>query len=102
MKTLISQSLVINRVRDQARSTRSFDLFPKDAQDEHGVSFVPGQVAILEVPGEAPAYFAFASAPEDRELEVLVKRKVGTSAALFDLRPGDFVDLLSVAGHGFS
>jgi len=102
MKTLISQSLVINRVRDQARSTRSFDLFPKDAQDEHGVSFVPGQVAILEVPGEAPAYFAFASAPEDRELEVLVKRKVGASNVIYDLQKGQTIELVGIAGHGFS
>src|SRR5215813_4885256 len=102
MKTLISQSLVINRVRDQARSTRSFDLFPKDAQDEHGVSFVPGQVAIFEVPGEAPAYFAFASAPEDRELEVLVKRKVGASNVIYDLQEGQTIELAGIAGHGFS
>jgi hypothetical protein len=66
------RSLIITKVRDQARATRSFDLMPEGEVENHGVSFVPGQVAILEVPGEAPAYFAFAGAPEDPELEVLV------------------------------
>ena len=38
---------------------------------------MPGQVAILRVEGEEPAYFAFTSAPEDRDLEVLVKTEDG-------------------------
>src|ERR1700730_4305414 len=60
MESAQVQSLTITRVRDQARSIRSFDLLPKDAVGAHGVSFVPGQVALLRVEGEAPAYFAFA------------------------------------------
>ena len=55
----------------------------------HGISFIPGQVAILKVADEAPAYFAFASAPEDSELEFLVKQKVGASNVLFDMHEGD-------------
>jgi NAD(P)H-flavin reductase len=65
------------------------------------IQFVPGQVAVLSIPGEAPAYFAFASAPEDDELEVLVKKKVGASIRLFDMQPGDTVELLEIAGRGF-
>jgi NAD(P)H-flavin reductase len=87
---------IINR-RDQARDTRSFDL--KTAGDK--VTFIPGQVAVLSVTGEEPAYFAFASAPEDAELEVLVKRKVGASIRLYDMNPGETVNLIDVAGHGF-
>ncbi len=102
MKTFITKKLVIKRVRDQARSTRSFDLLPQDAQGEHGVFFLPGQVAILQVPGESPAYFALASAPEDRELEVLVKRKVGASTVIYDLPEGETIELAGIAGHGFS
>ena len=64
--------------------------------------FVPGQVAVLSVPGEAPAYFAFASAPEDPELEVLVKQKMGASNLIFDMNPGERIELLEVAGHGFA
>lgn len=95
------QSLTITRVRNQARDIRSFDLMLQDAGDAHGVSFIPGQVAVLRVADEPPAYFAFASAPEDRELEILVKRTIGASVALFEMKAGDQVDLIDVAGHGF-
>jgi NAD(P)H-flavin reductase len=75
---------------------------PAGGAGNHSVSFVPGQVAVLEVEGEAPAYFAFASAPEDPELEVLVKQKVGASNVIFDMKVGERVQLLEVAGHGFA
>ena len=89
-------------MRDQARGIRSFDLIPEDAIGKHGVVFVPGQVAVLGVGGEAPAYFAFASAPEDAELEVLVKQNPGTSNLIFNMTPGQKINLLEVAGHGFA
>lgn len=95
-------SLIITDVRDQARAVRSFDLMPENAGAEHGVKFMPGQVAVLSVPGEAPAYFAFASAPEDAELEVLVKQKIGASTVIFDMQPGERIELTDVAGHGFA
>jgi NAD(P)H-flavin reductase len=88
--------LTITNRRDQARDTRSFDL-----SCERQVQFVPGQVAVISIADEAPAYFAFASAPEDVELEVLVKRKIGASIRLFDMQPGQTVELIDVAGHGF-
>jgi len=93
--------LIITAVRDEARAIRSFDLMPEGRSEHHGVQFVPGQVAVLSVASEAPAYFAFAGAPEDRELEVLVKRKVGASDVLFDMQRGEKIELLEVAGHGF-
>ena len=95
-------SLIITSVRDQARGVRSFDLMPESAGAKHGVVFVPGQVAVLSVTGEAPAYFAFASAPEDPELEVLVKQKMGASNLIFDMTPGERIELLEVAGDGFA
>ncbi len=95
------QKLRITAVRDQARAIRSFDLMPEHATDRHGVVFVPGQVAVLEVEGEAPAYFALASAPEDPELEVLVKQNFGASNRIFDMQPGELLNLLDVAGQGF-
>jgi sulfhydrogenase subunit gamma (sulfur reductase) len=94
--------LIITRVRDQARATRSLDLMPENTSGHHGVAFVPGQVAVLSVPSEAPAYFAFASAPEDAELEVLVKNKVGASTRIFDMEVGERIELLEVTGHGFA
>jgi sulfhydrogenase subunit gamma (sulfur reductase) len=75
---------------------------PEGAAGTHGVNFVPGQVAVLSVPGEAPAYFAFASAPEDAQLEVLVKQKVGASNVICEMKIGDRIELLGVAGHGFA
>ena len=95
-------SLIITAVRQQARAIRSFDLMPEGADQTHGISFVPGQVAVLEIEGEAPGYFAFASAPEDPELEVLVKQNPGTGNRIFDMRVGERVQLLDVAGHGFA
>lgn len=93
--------LTIVRVREQGRDIRSFDLRPDEASELHGVTFIPGQVAVLRVGEEQPAYFAFASAPVDRELEILVKRTIGASVALFDMKEGDQVELIDVAGHGF-
>ena len=97
----IRQRLTIERVREQGREIRSFDLKPVGATYAHGVTFVPGQVAVLRVDKEEPAYFAFASAPEDHDLEILVKRTAGASMALFAMRAGDQVELVKVAGHGF-
>jgi NAD(P)H-flavin reductase len=91
-----AQTVIISGIRDQARNTRSFDLRP-----ERVVDFTPGQVAILRVEGEEPAYFAFAGAPEDRDLEVLVKQKAGASRVIYDMRVGDTIELLEVCGRGF-
>ena len=88
--------LIITKVRDQARSTRSFDL-----QCGQDIDFTPGQVAILRAGAGDPAYFAFASAPDDAQLEVLVKQKEGTSSVIYDLNAGDEIELVGVVGHGF-
>jgi NAD(P)H-flavin reductase len=89
------QTLVITGVREQARITRSFDLRPNEQID-----FTPGQVAILRVKGQE-AYFAFASAPDDAELEVLVKQKAGASGVIYDMKAGEEIELVGIAGHGF-
>jgi NAD(P)H-flavin reductase len=90
------RQLVITGIREQARTTRSFDLRPGEP-----VNFTPGQVAILRVEGEEPAYFAFAGAPDDRDLEVLVKEKVGASSVIYNMCVGDKIELVGIAGHGF-
>jgi sulfhydrogenase subunit gamma (sulfur reductase) len=95
------QTLSIKRIRQQAREIRSFDMLPAGAGDRHTVSFVPGQVAVLRVRDEQ-AYFAFASAPEDRELEFLVKRGYGAGGAIYEMREGEQVELVEVVGHGFA
>jgi len=96
-----TRALKIVSVREQGRDIRSFDLMTEGAGSAHGVTFIPGQVAALRVANEEPAYFAFAGAPDDRELEILVKRTIGASVALFEMKEGDSIELLGVAGHGF-
>jgi NAD(P)H-flavin reductase len=96
MESNKAQTLVISGIREQARITRSFDLRP-----ERAVNFTPGQVAILRVEGEEPAYFALAGAPADRDLEVLVKQKVGASRVIYDMPVGGEIELLDVCGRGF-
>ena len=96
-----ARTLVLRRARRQARNIRALDM----AQGEGAggrVSFAPGQVALLQ-PGELrPGYFAFASAPDDAELEFLVMRTSDpASQALYELRPGERVRLAGVVGRGF-
>ena len=102
MKEKGSRVLVIKRVHEEARDIRAFDVLPEGARDCHDMPFTPGQVALLEVEGEGRAYFAIASAPEDDELEFLVKRTNDPPGrALYEMKPGDSVRLVEIAGHGF-
>jgi sulfhydrogenase subunit gamma (sulfur reductase) len=98
------RTLVIKRARRQAKNIRAIDLLPEDAEGPHGVTFLPGQVALLRTSDDArPAYFAFAGAPEDAELEFLIKRTADpASQTLYAMKPGDRVTLAGVVGHGFA
>jgi sulfhydrogenase subunit gamma (sulfur reductase) len=93
-------TLGVLRARQQAREIRSFDLLPAGGALRHGVEFVPGQVAVLRAGGEQ-AYFAFASAPEDDELEFLVKRGGGAGGRIYEMKEGDRLELVDIVGHGF-
>jgi NAD(P)H-flavin reductase len=95
------RSLVIKRVRDEARDTRSFDMLTEGVEGVHGLDFAPGQVAILQAGDEEPGYFAFASAPEDEEVEFLVKRGGRASNRIYELGEGSRVRLLDIVGSGF-
>jgi NAD(P)H-flavin reductase len=94
-----ARRLVIKRIHDEAREIRAFDMSLDET--EAPLAFRPGQVAVLGVQGEAPAYFAFASAPEDEEIEFLIKRGQGASGAIYEMRAGDTLELLEVVGTGF-
>lgn len=95
-------TLVIRRVHEEARDIRAFDVLPEGARDVHDIKFTPGQVALLEVEGCGRSYFAIASAPEDDELEFLVKLSNDPACSkLYEMKPGDRVELVEVAGHGF-
>jgi sulfhydrogenase subunit gamma (sulfur reductase) len=95
------QTLVITGIRQQARDIRAFDLRPLNTTGHHGITFNPGQVGILKCSENEQGYFAFASAPDDTDLEVLVKTKVGASTVIFDMNKGDTIELVGIAGHGF-
>jgi sulfhydrogenase subunit gamma (sulfur reductase) len=95
-------TLVVRRVHEEARRIRAFDVLPEGARDCHDIKFKPGQVALLEVAGAGRAYFAIASAPEDDELEFLVKlSNEPPSRAVYEMQPGDRISLVEIAGHGF-
>ena len=102
MENATARPLVITRVRRQASNIRSFDMRPAGSEGAHGISFVPGQVAVLRVATGEQAYFALASAPEDRELEFLVKQGYGAGGAIYEMKEGDRVELLEIVGHGFA
>ncbi len=101
MKQSAARKLIITRVRQQARDTHSFDMRP--AESETQLSYAPGQIAVLRVDGGRPDFYAFASAPEDRELEFLVKRSHHTKdkPTLYELKEGDAVELIEIVGDGF-
>jgi NAD(P)H-flavin reductase len=97
-----ARALVIKRVHEEARDIRAFDVLPEGARDCHDIEFTPGQVALLEVGGDGRSYFAIASAPEDDELEFLVKLSNDPAGrGLYEMRPGGRVSLVKIAGHGF-
>lgn len=102
MKDTGTRALVVKRVHEEARNIRAFDVMPEGAEDAHDLRYRPGQVAVLHVGENARAYFAIASAPEDDELEFLVKLSNDpASKMLYALRPGDRVELVEITGHGF-
>jgi NAD(P)H-flavin reductase len=97
-----ARSLFITRVHRQAQNIHSFDMLPEGANGVHGVRFVPGQVAVLRAGPEQQAYFAFSSAPEDKELEFLVKKGFGAGGAIYEMKEGHRVELVGIIGHGFA
>ncbi len=102
MKEEEGRALIIQRVRDEGREIRAFDMLPEGAAGgAHGLRFLPGQVAVLRVEGAGSSYFAFAGAPEDEELEFLVKQGGGASASLFEMKAGERVQLMKIVGQGF-
>ena len=104
MKNGEARTLVIKRVHREARDIRAFDMLPEGARARpgHGLAFTAGQVAVLQAGDEKPSYFAFASAPEDDELEFLIKStNAETGRLIYEMGEGDRVKLIDIAGHGF-
>jgi NAD(P)H-flavin reductase len=92
-------ALKITRITKHTSSVWSFLMNPaNDARPEYKA----GQVAVLEL-GEHSSYIAFASAPEDPEMEFLVKRteKPGVANSLFEEAMAHDIALKQIAGRGF-
>jgi NAD(P)H-flavin reductase len=102
MQNALPVQLIIKRIRNQGHDIRAYDMAIEPTEDSTLLRFLPGQVAILGVNNEAPGYFAFASAPEDNEIEFLVKRGNGASDAIFAMKEGDCMELMDIVGHGFA
>ncbi len=67
--------------------------------------FLPGQVAVLEMERRNPSYVAFASAPEDKEYEFLIKNsdyEASIAHALFQLGTAAEATLNQIVGKGFA
>lgn len=77
-------------------------MLPREAEKAR---FVPGQVAVLEMPERKPSYVAFASAPDDEEYEFLVKQSDWVESianGLFAAGTAAEVTLSNIVGNGFS
>ena len=64
--------------------------------------FVTGQLMILGKEGIGEAYFAIASAPEEKEsIEFLVRRGKGMADFLLTVQPGERINCKGPVGRGF-
>lgn len=95
----MKQELIVKRIKQQASEIRSFDM---GLETGAPLEFRAGQVAVLSVGDARPGYFALASAPEDRDVEFLVKKNEGVSALIYDMQVGDRVSLVEIVGNGFA
>lgn len=92
--------LRINRIDEHTPQVWSFFMTPEPDEQPN---FIAGQVAVLEMKEFGQTYIAFASAPEDRDYEFLVKRgkEASVAGALFDSRLERSVEMTNIVGRGF-
>ena len=93
--------LNIIRIDKHTNTVWSFFMIPQSGPRPE---FKAGQVAILSIDNCADAYMAFASAPEEDELEFLIKHSLESSkgsARLFGPQTDRQVVLKNIVGHGF-
>ncbi|MGB3407513.1 MAG: 2Fe-2S iron-sulfur cluster-binding protein [Jannaschia sp.] len=84
------------------RITRDISEFAFDAKD--APAFRPGQYALLQVPGVGgPRAYSMSNLGEDGVWRFMIKRMPGgvATAALFDMKPGDTIDMDGPYGTAF-
>ena len=93
-------NLSITRIIKHTPTAWSFFMIPQNVPRPN---FTAGQVAVLEMNNYSNSYYAFASAPEKREFEFLVKRRASSNvtAALFDPHIAKRIVLKDIVGAGF-
>lgn len=102
MKDKKARTLRIREMHNQNRHTRSLIALPADLKGEqHDLTFIPGQVALLSTADTDPQHYAIASAPSDPEIEFLIKRGTPTSNALYELHADAEIFLHDIVGTGF-
>ncbi len=95
-------TLTITRIQKHTPIVWSFITAPQDAEQQ---SFIPGQVAVLEMEGYKPSYIAIASAPEDEGYEFLIKQshnETNIAHGLFAAEKNAELRLKQIVGNGFS
>src|ERR1041385_123519 len=94
--------MLISKIIPETTEIKSLKLVPSDGNWGTVFPFVPGQIVSLSLPELKPAYFAIASAPEERGyLDILVKQGKGTSGAIFGLKVGSEIEVSNPTGKGF-
>ncbi len=92
-----STVMTIERVAEETEHLRLLTLLTPEEWD-----FVPGQVAVVGMSDVGEAYFAIASAPQDKGiLEFLVKDGQGVAGRIYRLKKGDTVSVKGPLGKGF-
>jgi len=92
----------IGRAIRETNDIKSVRLVPDNDHQDAMLPFIPGQLVVLSLPGLKPAYFAIASAPEEKGyLDILIKQGKGTSAAIYDLEVGAEIEVSNPTGKGF-
>lgn len=97
------RTLIITRKQPQTADIVALSALPHDTPNaaSHNFDFIAGQVAVLQTPNQKLAYFALSSAPEDSQLEFLIKRGSPAANAIADLETGAQLELTGIVGKGF-
>ena len=97
---LIPEVAVIDEIRIDTPDVRTFRVVTPDGKKPF--LHVPGQCAMLSVPGVGEALFSITSSPTDTDfLEFSIKKCGHVTGFLHSLEPGQYVTVRGPYGNGF-